>query len=453
MFDFFLARTEHLGNGLYLVTNYTGSYVVLNTEEYVMLMADKIDKHLFEILESNDIIITNANKSRIKNKIRYAKKHLLYGPLLHIVAVTNRCMHNCLYCHSPIVPVDRVEQDMSFKTAKRVVEFIWQSPSPVITIEFQGGEPLLNFKVIRFIVKYAKALNREKKKILKFTIVTNLTIMNKDILEFFEEEEIWPCTSIDGPEQLHNANRPNSYRDIKKWVPVLQRKLKGHVSAIAVITSKNIRNPEAIVDTYIKLGFRKIWVHPFQPLGNAKKNFKKLKFSTEDYLKFWKKIVAYIIEKNKKIKEVGTTFLIRKAIFNENPLFLDLQSPCGAVINQLAYDYNGDVYTCDEGRMLDIELFKLGNVNEGYSKVINKDKICSITKLSMNELFCERCAFQPYCGICPVMNYAKYNTPLPTPNDFRCKVLKEQFRFIFYMYHTDKKYKQIFDSWCKTKDL
>ena len=78
---------------------------------------------------------------------------------LHIFVVSLRCEHSCPYCQVSRQSDDKLTFDMSCDTAEKALELVFRSPSPAIKIEFQGGEPLLNFPLIRFVVERAKTLN------------------------------------------------------------------------------------------------------------------------------------------------------------------------------------------------------------------------------------------------------------------------------------------------------
>ena len=120
---------------------------------------------------------------------------------------------------------------------------------------------------------------------------------------------------------------------------------------------------------------------------------------------------------------------------------MELRSPCGASIGQLAYYHNGKIYTCDEGRMLSEmgnDEFCLGNVfHDSYDSLMNNSR-CKITCASsvLESLpKCCDCVFQPYCGSCPVVNYALSGNIFPaSANGYRCKInqgiLTELFRII-----------------------
>jgi uncharacterized protein len=131
---------------------------------------------------------------------------------------------------------------------------------------------------------------------------------------------------------------------------------------------------------------------------------------------------------------IHLTCCLKKILRRQDPNFLDLMSPCGAAIGQMAYNYNGDIFTCDEGRMMRDDTFKLGSVfDNSFSEMINLPKVKKITALSTNDkLPCISCAYQPYCGICPACNYATTRKLIAaeTP-DTRCRILKMQFDYLF----------------------
>ena len=87
-----------------------------------------------------------------------------------------------------------------------------QSTSPYICFEYTGGEPTINLDVIKFMVEYAKEKNKYEKKIVEHSVVTNMTYMNEEIATIFVDNDIWVCTSLDGPAENHNWNRTRCKR-------------------------------------------------------------------------------------------------------------------------------------------------------------------------------------------------------------------------------------------------
>jgi len=125
--------------------------------------------------------------------------------------------------------------------------------------------------------------------------------------------------------------------------------------------------------------------------------------------------------------------VLSKILGKQDVGYLDIRSPCGACIGQLAYNYDGNIYSCDEARTLNEDVFKIGDVKQEYNEVIGCDKSCIIINSSINEnTSCGECVWKPYCGICPVNVFSETNSLIPTNSeDFRCKINEAQFRYIF----------------------
>jgi His-Xaa-Ser system radical SAM maturase HxsB len=453
-------RTEKIGEKV-LVTAENGSWALLSKEQYEDLKSGKIKENdaLLEELEKTGVIWTNGNIVEVTRDYRNRKSFLFQGTSLHIVIPTLRCNHGCVYCHSNAKPMKSKGYDLDEKTAKRIVDFIFQSPSKNIKIEFQGGEPLLNFPIVKYIIEYAKSINLEKKKALGFNIVTNLSLMTDEMAEFLLKNNVGICTSLDGPKQVHNKNRSLLFGESKDshertvyWIKRLREKHKyNNINALMVVTKHSLPHWKEIVDEYAGLGLKNIWLEFVNPLGNAQRNWKDIEYNPDDFLTFWMQSLNYIVKNGIKLKEIGTSIILRKILTKEDPMFLDLQSPCGAAIGQLAYDHNGDIYTCDEGRQF--EEFKIGNVKDNYKEILTSPKVCAIVSASTNDTsMCNICAWKPYCGLCPVCTFASQGNIInKLPEDYRCKILKGQFKFIFDRLLSDEKFRKVFLEWAKKR--
>jgi len=199
------------------------------------------------------------------------------------------------------------------------------------------------------------------------------------------------------------------------------------------------------------LGLEKIQIKPLNKLGNARKSWKEISYTAEEYLDFWRGAIDYIVELNlsgKKISESITTYILKKILTNEPNVYVDLQSPCGAALNQLAYDHKGNIFTCDEGRQFD--LFKLGNVKkDNYNKILTSNGASSIISASTNDCYlCDACVYKPYCGLCPVCCYADTGTLVPNLSmDNRCKIFKGMFDYVFEKLIFSERHKKVFSGW------
>lgn len=438
-------RSKKYGNKYFVTTDH-GSYCTLSENEFQNLTQNKLDFKLMDKLEEREIILSNTNLGEVTRLTRNRYNFLFSGTSLHIVVVTLRCNMNCIYCQASSKPINKNQFDMDKETAKKTVDFIFQTPSKGITIEFQGGEPLLNWDVVKFIIKYANEKNIQAKKDMQITIVTNLSKMDQEKMDYLINNKIGICTSLDGPKKLHDYNRKliggSNYEQVVKWIKKFRSEYKKRgikdreINALVTLTKKSVKYPKEIVDEYIRLGLKNIHLRFLNKLGIAKKVWPEINYSVREYLNFWKKAVNYIEElkkQGKNINERMVGIMVNKINNEFDPNYLDLRSPCGAVIGQLAYNYNGDVYTCDEARMIGEDLFLLGNVkNDKYKEVVTSDKACATFAASVNDQYiCDNCVFKPYCGVCPVCNYAEQGSVIgKIPQTNRCKIYKEQFDWV-----------------------
>lgn len=157
-------------------------------------------------------------------------------------------------------------------------------------------------------------------------------------------------------------------------------------------------------------------------------------YTPAEFMKFYKQGFEYIMEINKKgtkFIELHASYFLKKILHNYSDNYMELRSPCGASVGQMSYYYDGNIYTCDEGRMLSEmgdNSFKIGNVNtDTYSQAICSSVCSTVCKSSIIESIpkCSDCVYQPYCGVCPVVNYAGTNDLYASnKKDFRCTVYK-----------------------------
>jgi len=102
---------------------------------------------------------------------------------------------------------------MADNSLAAAVDRLFESPSPHLTVEFQGGEPLLAFGLIQKAMELIDARNVTEKRAIRYVVATTLHHVTDDILSFFKAHDIHVSTSLDGPEWLHNSNRPNRKHD------------------------------------------------------------------------------------------------------------------------------------------------------------------------------------------------------------------------------------------------
>jgi His-Xaa-Ser system radical SAM maturase HxsB len=345
---------------------------------------------------------------------------------LHIFVVTLRCEHSCPYCQVSRRSADRDRYDMSIETAMRGLAVALSAPAPTIKIEFQGGEPLLNFELIRSMVPIASRHAAEVGKHLQFVIATNLALLTDEVLDFCRENSIHISTSLDGPADLHNRNRPRPGRNSHELAVEGIRRVReamgpGSVGALMTTTEASLDRVEEIVDEYVRLDLGGIFLRPLSPYGFAVKTKQFFKYGSRDWLAFYERGLRYILEINKRgtyFPEFYSSLLLRRMLTDRPIGYVDLRSPAGIGLGALVYNYDGKVFASDEGRMLaemGDRTFELGDLaTDDYSTLILSDKLVDLVSDTLTQCApqCMTCAFEPHCGADPVYHHATQRDPV-----------------------------------------
>lgn len=358
-------------------------------------------------------------------QLRSRKDFLFQGPALHLFVVTLRCNHTCQYCQVSRAPLGGSGHDLSHDDAAAAVDRLFESNAPALTVEFQGGEPLLAFERVRQIVEWVAERNVTQRREIQFVITSTLHHLTDDILDFAKLHRIQFSTSLDGPASLHNANRPTPSRDSHErtlkgiqWV----RERLGHdaVSALTTLTSRSLEQPQAIIDEYVQQGFTSISLRPLSPYGFATKSAQRLDYPMERYLAFYKEALAYLLEVNQQgvyLAESYSSLLLKNILTPFSSGYVDLRSPAGAGTAALVYNYDGYVYPSDEARML-LEMgedgLRLGSVHQPLGELLASPVMEALLASGVAEALpgCSDCALVPYCGADPVEHYARQGDPI-----------------------------------------
>ena len=414
----------------FLITNDFGEWTFLPPEDFERFAAGRVTPAdpLFESLAARGFVGSALDHRQAVEALANRMSFLHSGPNLHIVVVTLRCDHTCRYCHASRVPMTRSGTDMTPEVAERVVETIFQTTSGFITIEFQGGEPLANWPTVQRIIEVAEELNRTAGKQLTFALVTNLSQMDEAKLDYLIAHRVEICSSLDGPADVHNFNRLTSDGDAfaraVEWIARINDRygelgldqVLYRVEALPTITRGVLGRWRELVDTYLANGCRSIYLRALNPFGFARQTAEIIGYSMDEWLEFYRHTVDYIIELNREghqILERNAAIFLTKILCGADPNFLDIRSPCGAGIGQMAYNYDGSVFTCDEGRMMaqmGDDIFRMGDVfGSSYTELMRSEPVRALVMSSAldGQPGCIDCAYKPYCGTCPVQNYSE----------------------------------------------
>lgn len=460
-------RFHRINKDREVIVNEVGDYLIVPIGTAMRIVQREVNKDelLYQDLCANFFISEKPLPDLIDvlaTRYRTKKSFLDEFTALHIFVVSLRCNHSCHYCQVSRVSENRKDFDISFENLEAGIQHMFCSPAPAITMEFQGGEPLLAFEKVKYAVERVEELNKKFGKEITFVVCTNSTVFTDEVLQFCKKYDIIISTSLDGPESLHNANRPKS--GTKSYEMVIEginkaRSVVGsdRVSALMTTTSLSLDYPIEIINNYIENGFSNIFLRPISPYGFALKNSKKNKYETDRYLKFYKTGLSYILELNKKghfFVEDYTTVILKKILTPFPVGYVDLQSPAGMINNVVVFNYDGYVYATDESRMLAENndfTFRLGHVNDEYQSLFYGEKAKFFSQFWSNECLagCADCGFQSYCGADPVFHYASQGDfeGHRATSDF-CKKNMEIIRYLFDLIDKDgKELLPIFNSW------
>lgn len=472
--------------GKVLVTSTEGDFALLSHDEFGAFARGDVakDTPLYRLLKDKNLVRAEFDASKLVDRVRARKRFLSWGPNLHIVVVTLRCNETCVYCHASRADMTATHTDMTPEVADRTVDQIFATTSPDVTIEFQGGEPLVAFDIVKRIVGRALEKNKEAGKRLEFTMVSNLSLMNEEKLAWLVENKVQICTSVDGPEHLHDKQRKlvgsSAHKEATKWIKRINEAYLAmgldptlyHVEALLTTTRDALPRWKEIVDTYVELGCRALFLRPVDPFGFADKTAPRIEYPRREYLDFYRSAVDYMVSLNHQGVEILERFaaiFLTKILGGEDPNFLDVRSPCGAAIGQVAYSYDGKVFTCDEGRMLHEmgdDTFLVGEVAEAgaddgqirkrYREVMGHETVRAMALASNLDAQpdCVNCTYQPYCGVCPVHNHKTQGSIFGRMRESSlCAVHKGIQDYLFERIGSgDAQVTQVFQRWTTVRD-
>jgi hypothetical protein len=230
----------------YVAVSGAGDHAFLTDEELQLLATAP---HLLPLvkqaeLQSRFILPLKNDGSgmqRLLNSRRKSKRETVeMGVSLHIIVPTLYCGHSCKYCQVSRA-LECSGSTMSIDDLDAACEAVFESNADSLTVEFQGGDPLLRFDLVQHAVRRIHSRNLVEKRRLRFVVATTLHQLTPEMCIFFRHFGVILSTSLDGPSWLHNKNRPTPGRDsYEKTLAGLElaRAQLGHSSVSALMTTK-----------------------------------------------------------------------------------------------------------------------------------------------------------------------------------------------------------------------
>ena len=294
---------------------------------------------------------------------------------------------------------------MSFEVGKKALDFLVANSGNRVNLEvdFFGGEPLLNWQVVKDLVAYGRSLEESHQKKFRFTLTTNGVLLNDEILEFCNREMANIVLSIDGRKEVHDRMRPfrggqGSYdRIVPKFQQVAESRNQTGYYVRGTFTRHNLDFSRDVLHL-ADLGFRQISVEPVvaQPTEEYALREEDLPILLSEYDKLAKEMIRY------KKEGKGFQFFHFMIDLEGGPCVAKRLSGCGSGTEYLAVTPWGDFYPCHQ--FVGQEEFLMGNVDEG---IVRKDlqdsfKECNVYAKEK----CRDCFAKFYCsGGCAANSY------------------------------------------------
>lgn len=261
--------------------------------------------------------------------------------------VTTACNLRCLYCYADAGSKNK-GQAMSDETARAAIcEVIDQTDAPSIQIIFHGGEPLLRPRSFyESLCNYAKELTKKKGIGLTFGMQTNLTLLTESNVKILSKYNIKIGTSIDGPQEYHDAYR-GSYSKVIQGVRIA-RHHGIFCGPITVIHRHNYNRMTEVLDNFKQLGISSVHCNVGAAVGRGTVKLQRL--SAQQIFTALRDIFEYMLAGDFAVVEVRVLMMVEREIYRKHSrdrALLNCSTPfCHAGITMIAIDVDGSVFPC-----------------------------------------------------------------------------------------------------------
>ena len=313
---------------------------------------DKYDKK--DIKETYDEIISLRDEGYLftekvkKEEVKYHPSNIIKAMCLH---VSHDCDLRCRYCFASQGDFKGHRGLMSYEVGKRALDFLVENARfrKNLEVDFFGGEPLLNFSVIKKLVEYGHQLNEKHNKNIRFTITTNGMQLDDEKIDFINENMVNVVMSLDGRKSVNDNMRPTinnkgSYDIIvPKFKKLIEKRGNKDYYIRGTFTSKNLDFMKDAMSFYDE-GFKNISIEPV--VTDMKKSYalreEHLETVLQEYERFSKEYI--------KIKKRGEDFHFFHYMIDldEGPCLAKRSVGCGAGTEYISVTPSGDIYPCHQ---------------------------------------------------------------------------------------------------------
>ncbi|MBQ6265691.1 MAG: thioether cross-link-forming SCIFF peptide maturase [Clostridia bacterium] len=380
------------------------------TKALLQKYSDKPDVTSEEINDLLDDIQTLSDEKKLFTKDIYEGQAFnlkMRNPVVKALClhVSHACNLNCEYCFAAQGKYHGKSALMSFEVGKKALDFLVAASGTRTNLEvdFFGGEPLMNFDVVKRLVEYARSIEKEHGKNFRFTLTTNGVLIDDDVIDFCNRECHNVVLSLDGRKEIHDSKRPTpsgggSYDLIlpkfKKLVEA--RNGKGYYMR-GTFTHANTDFTNDIFHMadlgFTELSMEPVVCKPGEPYALTENDLPVL---LEQY-----EILAKEMIKRRKAGN-GFTFYHYMIDLKAGPCIYKRISGCGSGTEYMAVTPSGDLYPCHQ--FVGDKNYLMGNVFEGVTNENIRSQFAACNVYSREE--CKNCWARLYCsGGCAANSY------------------------------------------------
>ena len=376
-------------------------------EEIIALMAEKYagveDITAADLDECYDQIVELRGEGRLfapdnfapmAGKLKEKTAGVVKALCLHIA---HTCNLNCSYCFASQGKYHGDRAVMSFEVGKRALDFLIENSGTRrnLEVDFFGGEPLMNFDVVKQLVAYARSIEKEKGKNFRFTLTTNGVLVDDDVIDFANRECANVVLSLDGRKEIHDRFRVD-YAGNGSWekiVPKFQKFVEARGGKNYYMRGTFTHaNPDFLNDikTMLDLGFNEL---SMEPVVCAPGDPSELTLDDMEIVKKQYEELAFLmLEKDREGKPF--TFYHYMIDLTGGPCIYKRISGCGSGTEYMAVTPWGDLYPCHQ--FVGEEKFKLGNIWDGVTNKEIQGEFAACNVYAHEE--CRDCWARLYCS-------------------------------------------------------
>jgi uncharacterized protein len=375
-----------------------------------------------EELKKQGKLFTPDHFSPMATKLKEKTSGVVKALCLH---VAHTCNLNCEYCFASQGKYQGERAVMSLEVGKRALDFLIENSQgrTNLEVDFFGGEPLMNFDMIKELVSYARKREKEAGKNFRFTLTTNGVLIDDDVIDFANREMSNVVLSLDGRKEIHDHYRVDfaGNGSWEKIVPKFQKLVekRGHKNYYMRGTFTH-RNPDFVkdIEEMLRLGFTELSMEPVvcEPTDPSALTEQDLPIVLEQYEK-----LAELMQKKRK-EGKPFTFYHYMIDLKGGPCVYKRVSGCGSGTEYMAVTPWGDLYPCHQ--FVGDEKFLLGNIWEGVKNTEIQKEFMNCNVYSRKE--CDSCWAKLYCsGGCAANAYHATGS-VTGVYDYGCKLFRKR---------------------------